>query len=273
MIKYKVKYFVHCTSMMILARKGTEESLKTQRMNGLADIHTHILPGVDDGAADMAQARKLLHMAYEDGIRMLFLTPHYRKKYRKNTPADLREVFLQLEQIVRQDFPDMKLCLGSEIHYELDAPEQLAQGNVLTLQDSDYCLLEFRPGALRSQVLMGVSEMIRYGYTPIIAHAERYDVFLQDKTLADEVLDMGALIQLNADSVLGKNGWKVKRFCKRLLKDEQVHFIASDAHDTEQRPPLLQACWQMICKKYGDEYANRLFIAHPQAIIDNEKIM
>lgn len=242
--------------------------LKSTRMEGFADIHTHILPGVDDGARNMAQALKLLRMAYDNGTRIVFLTPHYRGRYKQNEPQYLRETFAKLCDALRQELPNMELYLGSEIHYELEAPEKVAEGRALLLHDSEYCLLEFSPGALYSQVVTGVSEMIRYGYTPIIAHAERYEVFLREKSLVDEVIDRGALIQLNADSVLGKHGWKVKQFCKRLLKTQQVHFIASDAHDEENRPPLLGECWKMVEKKYGAEYAERLFLSNAQTIIE-----
>lgn len=246
--------------------------MTTERMNGYTDIHTHILPAVDDGAKDMAQALHLVRMAYKNGTRTIFLTPHYRGQYKKNDAARLREVFLPFCRAVQRELPDMRLYLGNEIHYEVDAPEQLAAGKILSLNDSGYCLLEFRSGALRSQIIAGVSEMFRCGYTPIIAHAERYEIFRKDKTLTDEVLNMGALIQLNADSVLGKNGLQAKRFCDHLLKQRQVHFIASDAHDETNRPPLLRECWWMIYKKYGVEYANRLFYHNAQAVVEDKII-
>jgi len=86
------------------------------------------------------------------------------------------------------------------------------------------------------------------------------------------VLDLGALIQLNADSVMGKHGFGVKRFCHRLLKTEQAHFIASDAHDAAHRPPLLRECYLKVNKKYGGEYAARVFYENAQAVIENRTI-
>lgn len=236
---------------------------------GYADIHTHILPGADDGAQNMDEALELVRMAYEDGTRILFLTPHYRGRWRANTPDALRQSFERLRTETACRYPGMKLYLGNEIHWETVVPELLAEGRVLPLGDGDYCLLEFRSAALRAQVVGGVSECIRCGYTPIIAHAERYEIFRRDKSLTDEVLTMGALIQLNADSVLGKNGWGVRLFCHRLLKKQQVHFIASDAHNAQNRPPLLGQCRDMVCKKYGSEYACQLFARNPGAILDS----
>lgn len=239
-------------------------------MNGYVDIHTHILPGVDDGAADMSQALSLVRMAYKNGTRTMFLTPHYRGKYKKNDPQNLAETFEYFCEMVNQELPGMKLYLGNEIYYQQEAPERLSAGRILSMNGSRYCLLEFQPSSLRSQVISGVSEMVRNGFIPIIAHAERYNIFRKDKTLTDEVLEIGALIQLNADSIMGKHGLGVSLFCKKLLKEQKAHFVASDAHDTKNRAPLLRDCWWKVYKLCGREYAIKLFYDNAQWIITNE---
>lgn len=240
-------------------------------MNGYTDIHTHILPNVDDGAQNISEGLKMVQAAYKNGTRTIILTPHYRGKY-KNDPQWLREVFDIFSQMVAEYYPDMNLYLGNEVFYEQEIPQRLESGQAMTINDSRYCLLEFWPGALRSQVVGGVSEVMQYGFTPIIAHAERYNIFPKDKTLTDEVLAMGALIQLNADSVMGKHGLGIARFCNRLLKEQKVHFIASDAHDTEKRPPLLRECWQRVYKKYGSAYSSQVFYDNAQMVIENKII-
>ena len=241
-------------------------------MKGFTDIHTHLLPGVDDGAESMSQTLQLLQMARDNGTRTIVMTPHYRGRYKKNTPYMLREKFFQLQEAVQEKMPDMKLYLGQEIAYENDAPEAMYSGRVMTLADSDYALLEFRTGSLRSQLITGVSETTRCGFTPIVAHVERYDISRKDPTLVDELLDMGALLQLNADSVMGTNGFSVKRFCHKLLQAEKVHFIASDAHDDTHRPPLLRECFLHVHKKYGAQYAAELFYDNAQAVIENRSV-
>lgn len=241
-------------------------------MKGFTDIHTHILPGVDDGAQSMTQSLQLLHMAWENGTRTVFLTPHYRGKYKKNTPTALKENYAWLREMVQEELPGMQIYLGQEISYETDAPEAIRSGRVLTMQDSQYALLEFRTNSLRSQLITGVSEIVRCGFIPIIAHVERYDISRTDPMLIEELLHMGALLQLNADSVIGANGFAVKRFCDKLLKEQKVHFIASDAHDAKYRPPLLRACFLRVHKKYGKEYAAGLFYDNAQAVIENKII-
>lgn len=241
-------------------------------MRGFTDIHTHLLPGADDGAESMSQSLRLLRMAWANGTRTVILTPHYRGKYKKNTPAMLQENFLWLREMASQELPEMKLYLGQEIAYEADAPEAMHQGKVLAMNDSRYALLEFRTNSLRSQLITGVSETVRCGFIPIVAHVERYDICRTDQTLVEELLDMGALLQLNADSVLGSNGFAVKRFCHQLLKEQKAHFIASDAHDVKHRPPLLRQCFLRIHKKYGQPYAAALFYGNAQAVIENRII-
>ncbi len=250
--------------------KNTADGMEPEQ--GFSDLHTHILPSVDDGAQDMPEAMALLRLAYENGTRAMFLTPHYRGQYKHNGPAWLRELFLMFSQMAQQEFPDLKLYLGNEIYFEQEAPERLLAGQILPLNGSRYCLLEFRSASPRSQIITGVLAILNSGYIPIIAHAERYDIFLQDKTLIEEVLDMGALVQLNADSVMNAHGRAVSAFCKRLLKEQKVHFIATDAHDATKRPPLLRQCFQMVAKKYGREYAAALFSENARLVADNEEI-
>lgn len=241
-------------------------------MRGFTDIHTHLLPGADDGSPSMSETLRLLQMAWDNGTRTMVLTPHYRGKYKENTPAWLRQNFELLQEMMDGRFPGMQLYLGQEISYENDAPEAMFAGKILSMNDSRYALLEFRTNSLRSQLITGVSETIRCGFVPIVAHIERYEISRTDPTLVEELLNMGALIQLNADSILGANGTAVKRFCHSLLSEQKVHFIASDAHDVKHRPPLLRECFLTVHKKYGQVYAAELFYDNAQAVIENRTI-
>lgn len=238
-------------------------------MDGLIDIHTHILPQVDDGARHILEAKEMIRIAFEDGTRVLVLTPHYRGAYRKNHPSWLRESFILLQQVIADDFPEMKLYLGHEIYYEKDVPKKLEAGQILTWCNSDYVLLEFSTTCLRSQVLSGLYEIQCCGYIPIIAHVERYQVFRKDPSLIDEVLDAGALIQLNAESIMGAQGFEVKRYCHTLLRQKKAHFVASDSHRVDWRPPMLHQCWEKVSKKYGEAYASQLFFQNAQAIMES----
>ena len=237
----------------------------------LIDIHTHILPGVDDGASDLQKAVELCRLAWENGTRAIILTPHHRGTY-KESPAVLQASYTALKQSIQKELPRLSLHLGSEIYSHNNISQQITDGQVLPLCDSRYVLLEFSPTAFPVLIKTGIVESLSAGKVPIIAHTERYDAFRADRSLAEDVIKMGALIQLNADSVLGKQGLGTKRFCHKLLKAEMVHFIASDAHDLKRRPPVLLPCYNHIYKKYGEKYAKRLFWRNPRAILENTKI-
>lgn len=236
-------------------------------MNGFTDMHTHILPGVDDGAQDLSQSLRMLRKAWDNGTTAVVLTPHYRGKFKQHTPDMLKENLAWLQEMVASELPDMQLYLGQEIAYENEAPEAMYQGKALCINGSQYVLLEFQTNSLCSQITNGVTETIRNGFVPIIAHVERCNAVRKDPDFPDELLHMGALLQLNADSILGKNGFEIKRFCHKLLKNRKVHFVASDAHDILHRPPVLRECFLRVHKKYGEEYAVLLFSGNAQAVI------
>lgn len=234
-------------------------------------MHTHILPGVDDGPKTMEAALELLEMAQKDGIQAVILTPHYRGRYRADA-AQIGEVFADLCREAEKRSLSIRLFLGNEIYLNGHIMEALEQGRLRSMNDSQYVLLEFGDMMLRNQILEGISQAVRWGYTPIIAHLERYELFRKEPDLVEAVLDLGALIQLNADSVMGRQGFFIKRFCCRLLKQGQVHFIASDAHDGKKRPPLLGACRRWVQRKYGTAVADAIFRVNPHRVICNHRL-
>lgn len=241
------------------------------QIDGFTDVHTHILPGVDDGSPNLSQSLDMIRMAYLNGTRRIILTPHYRGHFRTE-PDRLREIFSELCRNSERLFPDMKLYLGSEIYYEPDVPEKLEAGRVLTINDTKYALIEFQPVTPFSHITRAVSEVTYSGFIPVVAHIERYNAARAHYELADELLDMGAVIQMNADSIMGKHGFAIKRYCHRMLREEKVHILGSDAHNLESRPPLLRDCFLHIHKKYSADYAARLFCHNPRAIIENREI-
>lgn len=236
-------------------------------MVSFIDIHCHLLPGVDDGAPDTETACQLLRMAQEDGTGALVLTPHYRGRYRQNSPQLLRQVFDQLTQSAPEG---LELYLGSEVAFEKDIGEKLSEGRILTLNDSRYVLLEFDYSATCRQAADAVMELVGAGKVPIIAHLERYGAISKDRHCVDMLLGMGALIQINADSILGRWGFSVKRFCHWLLRTRRAHFVASDAHDAADRPPKLKACFDLVQKKYGPDYAAALFRDNARVVLTGE---
>ena len=241
-------------------------------VNNLVDVHCHMLPGIDDGAQNEEEAFALIDMAHDDGTRTIIFTPHYREPYKKNKTEYLKEVFNNFKVKLNERYPDMQFYLGCEVHYDSEVPELLSKKEVMSYNGTHYALIEFRYRSTKSQILAAISEVVRYGYTPIIAHVERYAVVVEDEYLIDDILDLGALIQMNADSIMGKQGFKIKHFCHKMLKDEIVDFVASDAHDVKNRPPYLSECYTRVAKKYGEDYAERIFKTNALAVLAGKNI-
>lgn len=236
----------------------------------MADMHNHILFGVDDGSPDLDTSIQMLDIAYQDGIRRVVLTPHKHPRRGDAPVAEIVEAYRQLAEAAKHRFPDMKLALGRELYYSSDLFDMLATRENLrgyTMGDSDTVLIEFSFSSRENSIREAVRNVIAAGFQPIVAHVERYACTGEYKTLVPELRRMGAEIQLNADSVIGNNGYAIKKVAKRLLKDDLVDYIATDAHDTESRSPVLSQCYKYVAKKYGEGYADEIMHVKPGNLV------
>ena len=236
-------------------------------MNKIADIHCHILPEVDDGAKNMEMAMEMLKTEYEQGVRLIILTPHFRNQMFE---PDEKTVLTQFERLCREkekDFPDMELYLGCELHVSMDMVEMIRKRKQLCMAGTPYVLTEFSGGDSKSYIKERLYQLLSSGYKPIVAHAERYESVLGDLDFVDELVEIGALIQVNADSILGKEGRKVKKFCRNLMKHDLLHFVGSDGHDMDERPVRMKECATYIEKKMGEAYKDEVMFENPLKII------
>ena len=117
-----------------------------------------------------------------------------------------------------------------------------------------------------------VNTVLMNGYYPVLAHAERYRNVCAKKYAVTELIEMGCYIQVNAGSIMGKFGFGTKQFSRKLLKQRQVHFVATDAHDTGKRAPYLSDCAKYVSRKYGRDYSRKLFYDNPECILQDEEI-
>lgn len=239
-------------------------------MEVLVEMHCHILPGVDDGADSMEEALQLLQMEADQGVRQVILTPHYREGYFETSRDEIREVYQKLCRMVSRRRIPVECYLGCELHKTSDILQLLERDLAYCMADTRYVLLEFSERDAFRTIRNYTSGLLNNGYRPILAHVERYREL--DEEGIGELTDLGAYIQVNAESILGKEGWKTKRFCHRLLKEDQVHFIGSDAHSLKRRPPCLGACAAYMNKRFGTEQTMRILSENPQKLLKNEYI-
>ena len=241
-------------------------------MTGYFDMHCHILPGVDDGSKSLEISMAMLDRHYRDGVRGIILTPHYRETMFEAPGEVIREQFERLQKEAAQLYQDLQLYLGCEFHSNMSLAELVEQDDRFRMAGSDYLLLEFSSRHSASDIRERTYETLNCGLTPIIAHVERYDPILGNLDFADELIHMGARLQVNADSIIGLDGRQVKKFCKKLMKYDMLSFVGSDAHDLNDRASHLGECVRYVEKKMGTEYAEELFIRNPSRIIENEPL-
>ncbi|MCM1121714.1 MAG: hypothetical protein NC416_03935 [Eubacterium sp.] len=241
-------------------------------MENCIDIHSHIIPCVDDGADSPETSRQMLTMAAEDGISHIILTPHNKPAHRNVPPHRIVERMGELQGFLDERQTAVRLYAGSELYYRDGLAEELDAGEAMTLADSHYVLIEFSPDTGYDYIRNGVYSLQTHGYRPVLAHVERYRNVCSKKTGVDELVKMGCYMQVNAGSVMGNFGFAAKQFTRKLLKQRLVSFVASDAHDTGRRAPRLAECAGYIGKKFGEDYRRELFCGNPVHVIEDEYI-
>lgn len=197
----------------------------------MIDIHTHILPLVDDGSQSIEESLAMLKMQLDQGIDQVILTPHVQNRVQKVSSNEFTKRFDELQKIVKEQLPEMQLYLGAEVKYDefkdTDYDKYVIRG-------TNYLLIEFST-TKEEPIVDVIYNLIAKGYQPIIAHIERYRYLSIDdiKRLKQD----GALIQVNSNAVLGIDGFKYKRLSHKYIKLNLVDFIASDCHDGTKRIP------------------------------------
>ena len=210
----------------------------------MVDIHTHIIPGVDDGSPNLETSIDMIKHEIDIGVDTIICTPHHIfKRYEKSVEEIKRQFALLKAEVEKQNLP-IKLYLGQEICYSHreDLISMLKEGKLLTLNNTNRVLLEFSFTREPEDILDIIYNLSVNGYQVIIAHVERYEWMTFDKVVA--LRNEGALIQINSNSYLGLTAWKEKRMTRKLIKKNLVDFVASDTHSF--RPSTLDKSFKKI---------------------------
>lgn len=236
------------------------------------DMHCHLLPGIDDGAYDLEMSKAMLRQAYEDGIREMIVTPH-NKAHRHSAGKETIEFLTkELQAWLNQEKISITLHTGNEVLYRHDVSNLLEKQRICTLADSFYVLVEFNPSDTYAYIKNGIQEISLTGNTPILAHMERYEALAKDTDRIEELIEMGALMQVNAGSIEGRNGFILKQKVLGWIKKGYIDFVASDGHNLDTRPLSMQKAARTVEKKFGQEEAQKLFYDHARMVIAGEYI-
>ena len=236
-------------------------------MTGLADIHCHILPYVDDGAEHLEEMQQLLTEQARQGIRLVCATPHLRQGMFNASDEEIKHQFQRARHFIRTQKLPIYLCLSREYHCDDRFMTLLEQGRVLPMGKENTLLIEFSGRHSIDFICSRLQKVMQAGYRPLVAHAERYPAVRAGTAQAERLIKLGAMIQINAGSVLGREGWRQKQFCWELMRRDMVHVVASDAHGPQYRPVELGACAHKIEQKMGQAYAQKVLWDDPLKIV------
>lgn len=213
----------------------------------MIDIHSHILPNVDDGASSNQEALDMLRMSVDGGVTKQVLTPHIHFGQFNNTKADLQQRFEQFQILVDEANIKVELQLGAEVRIGPEIMQFVAQDAIPCLgkvEGKRTFLLEFP----RQEIPFGSDNLVKWllakDYLPVIVHPERNRTFLEQRHKLQTFIDLGCPLQLTASSLTGKFGADVQKMSEELLAEEMVSAIASDCHNLKGRPPDLGPTWQ-----------------------------
>lgn len=234
----------------------------------MIDLHSHILPGLDDGARDMRESIKMAAMAAQCGVTAMAVTPHC-------IHGDVQMVVQTCERLRRQlqqaQIP-LELYVGMEIFGTAETAELLQRGILMTLNGSRYPLIEFgfrTDGEEETEILESV---LQAGYRPVVAHPERYEYIQRDPELINYWHKMGCLMQINRGSLLGRFGSAAREMAMELVHRGFATVVASDAHSASMRTPWMADVRQVLREAFPSNAARCLLRENPLRILNNEDL-
>jgi protein-tyrosine phosphatase len=236
----------------------------------MIDIHCHILPAIDDGPDDLSGTLEMLRLATADGITQIVATPHYRHGD-SPTARDIEEKLMHVRKKAEENFIAIELFGGADIRLTYELMKGIQENLIPTINNSRYFLLEL-PNLIPPNLDNFLFETRLKGYVPVITHPERNYSLLSAQDKIEALRDADALFQLTAMSITGGLGRRIKKFTEYLMKKGYVDFIATDAHSTVLRPPLLSRAYRETVGILNETEADRIFFENPRAVIEDKEI-
>lgn len=222
----------------------------------MVDLHCHILPGIDDGAKTKEISITLLDLEKIQGINSVVFTPHF--KIDKISPEDFlksrNKSFEELKSVVDYNKSNLNIKLGAEVLFSVSLLN--IDLKPFCYEDTDYILVELPVKTKPYGLIEVLSDIINQGYTPIIAHIERYPYFIEDPTLLYELVMMGCLTHINAETIIQKNN--LYKIVMKYFKWQLIHLICSDCHSVNRRPPNLKEAYKILQNSVGEQYTDWL---------------
>ena len=235
----------------------------------MIDLHCHILPGIDDGAPDIATAINMARVFAEDGVTTVACTPHILPGLYHNSGPQIRQAVAQLEHAVAENGIPLKLVSGADNHVVPNFLGELRAGKLLSLADTRYVLVEPPHHVAPPRLEEVFFSLISAQYVPILTHPERLTWISSGYEALIRLNTVGTWFQVTAGSLAGDFGQNARYWGERLLDEGRVHLLASDAHDLQKRPPNLGRGRDLAAKRIGDVEARNLVCTRPRGVLQN----
>lgn len=235
----------------------------------MVDIHCHILPGLDDGAATLAESLEMAKMAIAEGITHVVATPHSSDRY-KFEPELIRARREELQGLAGDK---LQLATGCDFHMNVENLRALRKDAAqFTINQKSYLLVEFADFAIPTSLDGVLKELLVEGITPIITHPERNPLLRSRRQRLDEWVAQGCFVQVTAQSLLGRFGQSAQQAADTWLDDDVIHFVATDAHNLTSRPLQLKAAYDKVMRRKGRTVADALFRENPLAAFEGRPL-
>lgn len=238
----------------------------------MIDMHTHILPNIDDGSESMEETIRMLKEAKEAGFTDIITTSHYIENSYDITKRERKNIINEIKSKLDIENINIKLYNGAEAYISNNIYELIEKEELPTLNNSKYLLMEL---PMNNKVLYlenVIYSLESKGITPIIAHPERYSYVQKDIIFVEELVERGVLFQANYGSIIGKYGNDASKSVKKLLKKKLIHFLGTDTHKSNSIYTQMNIILKKLEKITGKEYLELLSVINPEIVINNGNV-
>jgi protein-tyrosine phosphatase len=231
------------------------------------DLHSHLLPEIDDGAADIETSLAMARAYVDQGVQYVACTPHILPGLYHNTGSQIRRAVALLQARLDDAGIPLRLLPGADNHMVSDFTVRLREGCLLTLADSPYVLVEPPHHVAPARLEDFFFDLLLAGYVPILTHPERLSWIESKYDVIKRLASRGVWMQITSSSLRGRFGRRARYWCERLLGDGIVHILATDAHNTTTRPPDLLEGRREAERRAGKVEAERLVLTRPSLVL------
>lgn len=238
----------------------------------MIDLHTHLIPNVDDGADSIEETIRLAKAAVNEGIEHVVLTPHHNRYWVENEKNKVLKLTKKVEKVIENAEIPLTVSASQEIRMNEEFSDELFAGNYLPLdKKGKYYLVEFSWREFPSFAKTYLQRMIDAGIVPVIAHPERQRPFLDDPQILRDLIEMGCISQITATSIVGGYTEEIREASHKMMKENLIHVIASDAHNVISRPFNIVNALEIIEEEYGSAYKEYL-VANAENIFLSKEV-